>query len=97
MKIKYEAANMVNTWTMTELVASALLTTHRLAERLLRDLLDLGEGEAESQACEFEHMLSAEATSRSARCLAIRRPVLTAKRFRRATAARDCRRRSARW
>src|SRR5499427_3374160 len=47
---------------MTELVASALLTTHRLAERLLRDLLDLGEGEAESQACEFEHILSAEAT-----------------------------------
>jgi len=62
VKIKYEAANIVNTWTMTELVASALLTTHRLAERLLRDLLDLGEGEAESQACEFEHILSAEAT-----------------------------------
>ena len=42
--------------------AVIVVRRHRLAERLLRDLLELGEGEAESQACEFEHILSPEAT-----------------------------------
>jgi DtxR family Mn-dependent transcriptional regulator len=42
--------------------AGTVVRRHRLAERLLRDLLELGEGEAESQACEFEHILSGEAT-----------------------------------
>jgi len=42
--------------------AATVVRRHRLAERLLRDLLELGEGEAESQACEFEHILSHEAT-----------------------------------
>jgi len=42
--------------------ARLIVRRHRLAERLLRDLLDLAEGEAESQACEFEHILSSEAT-----------------------------------
>jgi len=42
--------------------ACAVVRRHRLAERLLRDLLELGEGETESQACEFEHILSSEAT-----------------------------------
>jgi len=42
--------------------ARGVVRRHRLAERLLRDLLDLGESEAESQACEFEHILSLEAT-----------------------------------
>jgi len=42
--------------------AATVVRRHRLAERLLRDLLELGEGEAESQACEFEHILSLEAT-----------------------------------
>lgn len=45
-----------------DLKARAVVRRHRLAERLLTDLLDLGEGEAESQACEFEHILSPEAT-----------------------------------
>ena len=42
--------------------ARGVVRRHRLAERLFRDLLDLSEGVAESQACEFEHILSAEAT-----------------------------------
>jgi DtxR family Mn-dependent transcriptional regulator len=42
--------------------ARGVVRRHRLAERLFRDLLDLGEGAMESQACEFEHILSAEAT-----------------------------------
>jgi DtxR family Mn-dependent transcriptional regulator len=42
--------------------ARGVIRRHRLAERLFRDLLDLSEGAAESQACEFEHILSPEAT-----------------------------------
>lgn len=42
--------------------ARGVVRRHRLAERLFKDLLDLSEGAAESQACEFEHILSAEAT-----------------------------------
>jgi DtxR family Mn-dependent transcriptional regulator len=42
--------------------ARGVVRRHRLAERLFRDLLDLGERTMESQACEFEHILSAEAT-----------------------------------
>lgn len=42
--------------------ARAVVRRHRLAERLFRDLLDLSEGTMESQACEFEHILSPEAT-----------------------------------
>ena len=39
-----------------------MVRRHRLAERLLKDLLDLAEGAMESQACEFEHILSPEVT-----------------------------------
>lgn len=42
--------------------ARGVVRRHRLAERLFRDLLDLSEAATESQACEFEHILSAEAT-----------------------------------
>lgn len=42
--------------------ARGVVRRHRLAERLLKDLLDLAEGTIESQACEFEHILSPEAT-----------------------------------
>ena len=42
--------------------ARGVIRRHRLAERLFRDLLDLSENAAESQACEFEHILSPEAT-----------------------------------
>jgi len=45
-----------------EKAARGVLRRHRLAERLFRDLLDLSEGAMESQACEFEHILSPEAT-----------------------------------
>lgn len=42
--------------------ARGVVRRHRLAERLFRDLLDLSEKATESQACEFEHILSPEAT-----------------------------------
>lgn len=42
--------------------AKDVVRRHRLAERLFHDLLDLGGDVAESQACEFEHILSPEAT-----------------------------------
>lgn len=42
--------------------AALVVRRHRLAERLFRDLLDVGEDTMESQACEFEHILSPEAT-----------------------------------
>ncbi len=42
--------------------ARGVVRRHRLAERLLKDLLDVAEGAMESQACEFEHSLSAEVT-----------------------------------
>ena len=42
--------------------ARGVVRRHRLAERLFRDLLDASEGTMESQACEFEHILSPEAT-----------------------------------
>ncbi len=42
--------------------ARGVVRRHRLAERLFRDLLDASEGTMESHACEFEHILSPEAT-----------------------------------
>lgn len=42
--------------------ARSVVRRHRLAERLFRDLLDVSEGTMESHACEFEHILSPEAT-----------------------------------
>lgn len=45
-----------------ETQALAVVRRHRLAERLLHDVLELGPEEMEANACEFEHVLSAEAT-----------------------------------
>jgi DtxR family Mn-dependent transcriptional regulator len=45
-----------------EPVAKSVVRRHRLAERLFKDLLALDEGTMNSQACEFEHILSPEAT-----------------------------------
>lgn len=42
--------------------AKDVVRRHRLTERLFRDLLDLGGQTMEEQACEFEHILSREAT-----------------------------------
>jgi DtxR family Mn-dependent transcriptional regulator len=42
--------------------ARDVVRRHRLTERLFRDLLDLGGQTMEDQACEFEHILSREAT-----------------------------------
>ncbi len=44
--------------------ARGIVRRHRLAERLLTDLLDMGEENIERPACEFEHLLSKEATDR---------------------------------
>ena len=38
--------------------ARKVIRRHRLAERLLHDVLDIGEGEMEDTACKFEHILS---------------------------------------
>lgn len=42
--------------------AKDVVRRHRLTERLFRDLLALGDAPTEAQACEFEHILSPEAT-----------------------------------
>lgn len=42
--------------------ARGVVRRHRLAERLFHDLLAVSEKTMESQACEFEHILSPEAT-----------------------------------
>ncbi|MGE5049243.1 MAG: metal-dependent transcriptional regulator [Deltaproteobacteria bacterium] len=42
--------------------AAEVVRRHRLAERLFTDLLALDETQTEQQACEVEHVLSAEAT-----------------------------------
>ncbi len=48
--------------TQGETRARDVVRRHRLTERLFRDLLDLGGQTMEAQACEFEHILSREAT-----------------------------------
>ncbi|OIO39764.1 MAG: hypothetical protein AUJ75_00915 [Candidatus Omnitrophica bacterium CG1_02_49_10] len=40
--------------------ASNIIRNHRLAERLLKDVLEVKTVELETQACEFEHILSSE-------------------------------------
>ncbi len=45
-----------------EVRAAFVVRRHRLAERLYTDLLDLAPDQIEQQACELEHVLSAEAT-----------------------------------
>lgn len=45
-----------------ELEAVLIVRRHRLAERLLADVLQVSGGEVESSACEFEHFLSPELT-----------------------------------
>ncbi len=44
--------------------ARDIVRRHRLAERLFADLLDMGKGDIEKPACEFEHLLSEEVTDR---------------------------------
>ncbi len=44
-------------------LAAGVVRRHRLAERLLQDVLDLETKEIESSACKFEHLLSREATN----------------------------------
>ncbi len=44
--------------------ARNIVRRHRLAERLMVDVLDMGKEEVEKPACEFEHLLSKEVTSR---------------------------------
>ena len=42
--------------------ASALIRRHRLAERLLTDILDTSKEKIEGPACQFEHLVSEEVT-----------------------------------
>lgn len=43
--------------------AELVIRRHRLAERLLKDVLDVGHEAMDSTACEFEHFLSEEVTT----------------------------------
>ena len=43
-----------------EVIARDMIRRQRLAERLLIDVLEVGRGEMDSTACEFEHILSKE-------------------------------------
>lgn len=45
-----------------ERLAAQIVRRHRLAERLLHDVLDMGVDQVEEDACRFEHILSADAT-----------------------------------
>ncbi|WP_456474407.1 metal-dependent transcriptional regulator [Candidatus Pyrohabitans sp.] len=45
-----------------EAIAREIVRRHRLAERLLSDVFEVSEGEVETHACEFEHLLSPEVT-----------------------------------
>ena len=45
-----------------EAIAKEIVRRHRLAERLLSDVLEVSESQVESHACEFEHLLSPEVT-----------------------------------
>ncbi len=46
--------------------AKDIIRRHRLAQRLLMDVLDVSEKEAEDMACKFEHILSDEVTDKVA-------------------------------
>jgi len=46
--------------------ARNIIRRHRLAQRLLMDVLDVSEKESEASACRFEHFLSAEVTDKVA-------------------------------
>jgi len=45
-------------------VARTIVRNHRLAERLLMEVFEVGDREAHSSACRFEHILSPEVTDR---------------------------------
>jgi len=45
-------------------IARKIVRSHRLAERLLMEILDVGDPEAHSSACKFEHILSPQVTDR---------------------------------
>ena len=79
--------------------APAVIRRHRLAERLLFDVIHVDAVAMEAGACELEHahVLSDEATDRSAPSSAIRRPARTTGRFRAAAAARSSAPRCGRW
>ncbi len=44
--------------------ARSIVRRHRLAERLMTDVFDMGKEEVEKPACEFEHLISEEVTER---------------------------------
>jgi len=46
--------------------ARNVIRRHRLAQRLLMDVLDISEKDSEEMACQFEHILSEEVTDRVA-------------------------------
>ena len=59
--VKIEGANVLFTKEGEE-KAGALIRRHRLAERLLADVLEAKDDAIEASACEFEHVISEEVT-----------------------------------
>jgi len=55
-----EERGLVKFTTSGEALAKDVIRRQRLAERLLVDVLEIGRGEMDSAACEFEHILSKE-------------------------------------
>ena len=45
-------------------IARKVVRNHRLAERLLMEIFEVGDSEAHSSACKFEHILSPQVTDR---------------------------------
>ena len=56
------AGDVVSLTREGERQASEIIRRHRLAERLMNDVLEMKEETAESAACQFEHMLPREVT-----------------------------------
>ena len=52
----------INLTATAEAKAKMIVRRHRLAEKLLKDILQVGSGEMDSTACELEHILGPEVT-----------------------------------
>jgi len=58
--IAVELAGRVSLTSKGRAQAAPIIRRHRLAERLFRDTFAIGDPEADSEACKFEHIISPE-------------------------------------
>ena len=85
VKIGPDSADLTQKW---EKAAEEMVRRHRLAERLLCDLLDIERDTVERHACSFEHSLSPAVTDSICTLWGIPRPARTDTPYQRANAAR---------